>query len=63
MKIIEVTISPQGESRVETKGYAGAECLNASKWLEQVLGTTLSSANTAEFYATTNNQQHQENQA
>ena len=33
MRIIEVTVSPQGETTVQTKGYAGADCLQASKFL------------------------------
>ena len=34
-RIIEVTVSPKGEVTIETKGYAGAGCLQASKFLEQ----------------------------
>jgi hypothetical protein len=41
VRIIEVTVSPKGETTVQTKGYAGADCLEASKWLEQVLGVKL----------------------
>ena len=37
-RIIEVTVSPQGETTIQTKGYAGADCLQASKFLEQSLG-------------------------
>src|SRR5208282_3195895 len=34
-RLIEVIVSPQGEATVQTKGYAGADCLQASKFLEQ----------------------------
>ena len=37
-RVIEVTVSPQGEVTVQTRGYAGGECLRASKFLEQALG-------------------------
>jgi len=49
-RIIEVTVSPQGEITVQTRGYAGTGCLQASKFLEQSLGVTLSDKKTAEFY-------------
>ena len=39
-RVIEVVVSPQGETTVQTKGYAGADCLKASKFLEQALGVT-----------------------
>ena len=39
-RIIEVTVSPRGETTVQTKGYAGGDCLAASQFLEQALGVT-----------------------
>src|SRR5262245_32480727 len=33
-RIIEIVVSPKGEATVRTKGYAGGDCLQASKWLE-----------------------------
>ena len=47
---IEIVISPQGEARIETKGYAGSSCRTASQFLEQALGTLSSEQLTAEFY-------------
>ena len=35
---IEVTIGPNGKVRLETSGFAGDECLAATKDLEQLLG-------------------------
>ena len=49
-RVIEVTVSPQGEVTVQTKGYAGGECLQASKFLEQALGVATAERKTAEFY-------------
>jgi hypothetical protein len=50
MKIIDVTISPKGEVKVETKGFTGAECQEASRFIEEALGVRVSEAKTAEFY-------------
>ena len=41
-RIIEMTVSPKGETSIQTKGIAGSDCLQASKWLEQALGITTS---------------------
>jgi hypothetical protein len=49
-RIIEVVVSPQGETTVQTKGYAGADCLAASAFLERALGVTAKEVHTAEFY-------------
>jgi hypothetical protein len=49
-RIIEVLVSPQGEATVQTRGYAGADCLQASKFLEQALGAVSSDRKTAEFF-------------
>jgi Protein of unknown function (DUF2997) len=57
-RLIEVTVSPQGEATVQTKGYAGADCRPASQFLEQALGVTVQDRNTAEFYADAQAQQH-----
>jgi DUF2997 family protein len=49
-RIIEVTVSPKGDVTIETKGYTGADCLRASKSLEQALGVPSSDRKTAEYY-------------
>ena len=49
-QIIEVLISPQGETKIETKGFAGSTCQQASQFLEQALGAKLSDKPTAELY-------------
>ena len=49
-RIIEVTVSPIGEASVQTKGYAGSDCLQASKFLEQALGGVTSDRQTSEFF-------------
>lgn len=50
-RIIEVLISPQGETTVQTKGYSGGDCLQASKFLEQALGVVSRETKTAEFFS------------
>lgn len=52
-KVIEVVVSPQGEATVQTKGYAGAECLAASRFLEEALGARAAERKTEEFYQAT----------
>jgi len=49
-RTIEITVSPKGEIHLQTKGYAGGDCLQASKFLEQALGVTSSDRRTGEFY-------------
>jgi hypothetical protein len=62
-RIIEVLVSKTGETTVQTKGYAGGECLNASKFLEQALGIVSVDRKTTEFYQTETSAQQQEIQA
>ena len=50
MKTIEITVGPAGETKVETKGYGGGECREASRFLEQALGRRAAEALTAEYY-------------
>lgn len=57
MKTIEILISPTGEVRLETKGFTGAECRQASEFLEAALGHRVNEQLTSEFYAQENQQQ------
>lgn len=49
-KTIEITVSPKGETKVETKGFTGGECKDASKFIENALGQRTGETLTAEFY-------------
>jgi hypothetical protein len=51
-KTIEIIVSPTGQTTVETRGFAGASCQEASRFLEQALGNRTSERLTAEFYQT-----------
>jgi hypothetical protein len=50
VKTIEITVDPQGQARVETKGFSGSECREASKFIEQALGRSTGETLTAEFH-------------
>ena len=50
-QLIEVTVSPQGETKIQTKGYNGPRCQEASKFLEHALGLVTAEQKTSEFYA------------
>jgi len=50
LKTIEITISPGGQPSVETKGFSGAECRQASEFIEKALGQRTGERLTGEFY-------------
>jgi hypothetical protein len=56
-RIIQVVVSPTGETTVQTKGYQGGDCLQASQWLEKALGITTTDQKTSEYYNTQPTQQ------
>ena len=60
MKQIEILIAPNGQTSVETKGFAGPECRNASRFLEQALGKTTHERLTAEFHQQPRQEQPQQ---
>jgi hypothetical protein len=59
MKIIEIVISPDGQTAVQTKGFQGSSCRDASRFLEQALGKQTGEKLTAEFHQTESAQQNQ----
>lgn len=50
MKEIILTVDSDGRSSVETKGFKGKACLQASKFLEDALGKTVKSELTPAYY-------------
>jgi hypothetical protein len=60
MKTIEITVDPRGQTKVETKGFTGGKCREASRFLEQALGTRTGEQLTAEFYQAQATEQHLE---
>ena len=61
-KTIEVTVLPNGQTQIETKGFAGNECQQASQFLMQALGQQTAETLKPEFYqhSTTQNHLHQD---
>ncbi|MCD0458624.1 DUF2997 domain-containing protein [Roseiconus lacunae] len=49
-KIIEVIVSPTGDAKVETKGFAGAECRDASAFIEKAMGKQQRETLKAEYH-------------
>lgn len=61
---IEIIIDATGQTRVETKGFVGGACRQASEFIERALGQATSERMTSEFYQTTTIEQTlQEGQA
>lgn len=60
MKTIEITVSPTGETKIETKGFTGSSCQQASKFIEEALGQKLSEKLTTEFYQPVSQEQKQQ---
>ena len=50
MKIIEIIIDTKGNTTIETKGYTGATCRDASKFLEEALGQRSRETLTSAFH-------------
>ena len=57
LKTIEIIIAPNGQTKVETKGFTGSECRDASRLIEQALGQQASEVLKAEFHQSASAQQ------
>lgn len=55
-KTIQITISPKGETKIETSGFSGSSCQDATRALEAALGAKTSETFTGEYYTATNEQ-------
>ena len=56
-RTIEIIVTPNGQSQVQTKGFTGSSCRQASQFIEQALGQRTSEQLTAEFYQQVSPQQ------
>jgi len=54
---IEIIITADGQSRVETQGFTGGDCRTASRFLEQALGQSTSEQLKPEFHQSHSQQQ------
>ena len=61
MKRIEIIVSPQGESRIESFGFVGRACRIATAWFEKTLGIRRADHLKPEYFEqqTTNVQQQE----
>ncbi len=50
MKTIEIIVDHKGHARIETRGFSGGECREASRFVEQALGARSAETLTAEFH-------------
>ncbi|MCA9125229.1 MAG: DUF2997 domain-containing protein [Planctomycetaceae bacterium] len=57
-KLIEVIVNSDGTTRVETRGFSGGQCQEASRFLETALGRRIDETLTPEFYQSA----HEQNQ-
>jgi hypothetical protein len=57
MRIIEIIVGTKGQSKVETRGFTGGECREASKFIEQALGQRTDEKLTADFYQAQSSEQ------
>ena len=58
-QVIEIIVSPDGKPTVQTLGYAGPSCREASRFIEEALGKQASEQLTAEFHQATSTRQDQ----
>ena len=61
-RTIEIIVAPNGQTRVETKGFADSECQQASKFLEEALGQRTAERLTSEFHQTQETTQENQQQ-
>ena len=62
-KTIEIIVAPNGQTRVETKGFVGGDCRQASQFIERALGQQTDELLKSEFYQVSKlNQQVKEGQ-
>ena len=49
-KTIEIIVTPTGQTSLQTLGFTGASCQQASRFLEEALGQKTADRRTAEFF-------------
>ena len=56
---IEILVTPEGQTSVQTLGFVGPSCRDASRFLEKALGRAIGEKLTAEFHQSQPTQQNQ----
>ena len=49
-KTIEIIVTPEGKTTVQTLGFLGSSCRDASRFIEQALGQRTAEQLTGEFH-------------
>ena len=49
-RTIEIIVTPEGKTSVQTLGFTGSSCRDASRFIERALGQQVAEHRTAEFY-------------
>jgi len=62
MKTIEITVRPDGTTSIQTVGFTGPACREASRFIEEALGQRIAEQRTAEFYQAQTVEQRQQQQ-
>jgi Protein of unknown function (DUF2997) len=57
-KKIIITVSPTGETTVQTTGYTGPACKDASRFIEEALGEKTAERLTPEYHQPAKRQNH-----
>ena len=60
MKTITLIIAPDGQTKVETHGFDGQSCTDATKFLETALGQKTAEQFKPEYFLTNNHTQPME---
>ena len=63
MKTIEIIVTSEGKTTVQTKGFHSSSCRAASRFLEQAIGDPTGEKLTAEFHQAESAQQPQQQQS
>jgi hypothetical protein len=59
-KSIEIIVTPQGKTSIQTRGFTGASCRDASRFLEEALGQRAGERLTGEFHQQQSAGQHEQ---
>lgn len=62
MRQIIATFGPNGEIKIEAAGFTGADCLEATCFLEEALGTVNEQSLTTDYYQSGNQGRLQQGQ-
>lgn len=61
-KQMQIIINPVGETKLETTGFSGASCQDATRDFERRLGVTSDESLTSEYYTEASSEQNTVNE-